>query len=254
MERYSQSFTRIVHLLLVVALLLTFAAPAFAEGGPTPNHSDTNIIDSPQQASNPGLSPEELRKAESIQEHLSSNDLGQLELNGTASDLGISEAEYTLVLQFLQDINNGESVIEVESDSGEVVRIGTPDFAQAVRGQIQFGNDGKASPDFRLRYRHHTIYIYLNSRETWYIQHGALWVLTGILLYIGKRYGGNIGGSIAGSVALAIRDLALRYNPKRVDLRFPLKQHFPHRFYVRYWGSRIHWINGRWIPILLPFP
>ena len=40
MKRYSQSFIRVVHVLLVVALLLTFAAPAFAEGGPTPNQFD----------------------------------------------------------------------------------------------------------------------------------------------------------------------------------------------------------------------
>ena len=40
MKRYSQSFTRVVHLLLVVALLLTFAAPAFAEGGPTPDKAN----------------------------------------------------------------------------------------------------------------------------------------------------------------------------------------------------------------------
>ena len=40
MKRYSQSFIRVVHVLLVVALLLTFAAPAFAEGGPTPDKAD----------------------------------------------------------------------------------------------------------------------------------------------------------------------------------------------------------------------
>ena len=40
MKRYSQSFTRVVHVLLVVALLLTFAAPAFAEGGPTPDKAE----------------------------------------------------------------------------------------------------------------------------------------------------------------------------------------------------------------------
>ena len=40
MKRYSQSFTRVVHLLLVVALLLTFAAPAFAEGEPTPDKTN----------------------------------------------------------------------------------------------------------------------------------------------------------------------------------------------------------------------
>ncbi len=37
MKRYSQSFTRVVHVLLVVALLLTFAVPAFAEGGDSGN-------------------------------------------------------------------------------------------------------------------------------------------------------------------------------------------------------------------------
>ncbi len=35
-----RSSHRILHLLLVVALLLTFAAPAFAEGGPTPSKPD----------------------------------------------------------------------------------------------------------------------------------------------------------------------------------------------------------------------
>ena len=40
MKRYSQSFTRVVHVLLVVALLLTFAAPAFADGGPTPDKAN----------------------------------------------------------------------------------------------------------------------------------------------------------------------------------------------------------------------
>ncbi len=39
MKRYSQSFTRVVHLLLVIALLLTFAAPAFAKGGLTVDKS-----------------------------------------------------------------------------------------------------------------------------------------------------------------------------------------------------------------------
>jgi len=42
MKRYFQSFTRVAQLLLVVALLLTFTAPAFADSGVEPNnHQDT---------------------------------------------------------------------------------------------------------------------------------------------------------------------------------------------------------------------
>ena len=56
MKRYIQFFTRVVPLLLVIALLLTFAAPAFAEGGTTQESVKQSFTCPPQFTSDNLLS------------------------------------------------------------------------------------------------------------------------------------------------------------------------------------------------------
>ena len=255
MKRYSQSFTRVVHLLLVVALLLTFAAPAFAEGGPLPNKKTADVVDGEELLESfPSLSSQEIEKAMALQQYLFIDESGRLELKGdvSASDLGISNEEYAVVLQFLADFNDGTSVIGFETASQEIVRVGTEEFARLTTAQIDYDNisqgKGVPSPDwYRHIYWRRGIYVHLNSGETWWVVHGYSWTLAGIFGFVAAVVGTPLGWGAAGAAAAAVVDITNRYAPRTMDLWIPWKGIAFHYYFVRFHGSRARWLNNRWI-------
>lgn len=75
-KRYFQSFIRVTHLLLVFVLLLTFAAPVFAEGGPTSDKTDWDTVVkryglTPATSIPAGVTPLKFESPEQLDEFLS---------------------------------------------------------------------------------------------------------------------------------------------------------------------------------------
>ncbi len=266
-------FRFVVYLLLILSMLAMPVAPAFAQApanGNTPDGTSSQNASLNQFIAHSGVAPlslEDQAKANRLAEHLYLNQSGQLVLNATASELGVSESEFTIVEQFIADVNSGETKIGLwtaqdtpegsdSSPSGaqpgqgprvdQQARIGTVAF-QDLRHSIQAMR--RSSPDARYWYGRWGIYIEFGPRETWWIRKGAKYIFTGILLWTAAVITGAAAKVAVGFVLKKVDSLFNYFGPRTFDYFHSWGRRWS---WIRLHGTQSRWVNDRWL--FLPHP